>query len=151
MSETPEIVSVSEREIDQVAPLFDAYRCWYGAEPDLSAAKNFLIQRLRNNESSVFMARWNGTPVGFAQLYPVFSSVSLAAVWILNDLFVVPAARRQGIGTLLLETAAEFGREMGAIRLELQTGSGNLEAQAVYNSHGWTRDNEFFRFSLSLV
>lgn len=151
MSEDAEIVNATEHDVEQVAPLFDAYRVWYGAASDLDGSRNFLTQRLRDNQSVVFLARLNGTPVGFTQLYPFFSSVSMANVWVLNDLYVAESARQQGIGTLLLETAAEFGRQTGAIRLELQTGIPNIDAQSVYESHGWVKDNEFFYYSLPLT
>jgi GNAT superfamily N-acetyltransferase len=38
-----------------------------------------------------------------AQLYPSFSSGAMARIFILNDLFVAPEARRRGAGSALLE------------------------------------------------
>jgi GNAT superfamily N-acetyltransferase len=143
-----EIVYASSSDVEQIAPLFDMYRVWYGQTSDLDAARSFLLQRLRNNESVVFLARQDDRPVGFAQLYPLFSSVSMQPVWVLNDLFVVDDARQQGIGSQLLETAAEFARELGAIRLELATAPDNQTAQAVYEKLGWKPNTEFIHYTL---
>lgn len=150
MSKSAEIINVTESQVEEVAALFDAYRVWYGSPSDMDGARNFLSQRLRNNESVIFLARDDGKPVGFTQLYPMFSSVSMGDVWVLNDLFVTESARRTGVGTQLLESAAEFGRQTGAIRLVLQTSIKNHAAQSAYARHGWVKDDEFYYYSLAL-
>ena len=43
-----------------------------------------------------------------------------------------------------------FGRGVGASRLGLGTGVNNTTAQSLYESRGWERDTEFFRYSLDL-
>ncbi len=133
-----------------MAPLFDAYRCWYGQESDPEAAFSFIRQRLHAGESEIFFARIDDRPVAFTQLYPVFSSVSMGRVWILNDLYVDESVRRQGVGTILLETAAEFARELGAIRLQLETKHDNTAAQSAYEAHGWERETDFIHYTLSV-
>ena len=84
-------------DLDDLATLFDQYRVFQGQPADLAAARAFLRERFDHGESVVFMAV-DGTPaVGFAQLYPSFSSVALQRVFILNDLFVhaSPAGARE--------------------------------------------------------
>lgn len=88
--------------------------------------------------------------VGFCQLYPSFSSVSLARTFTLNDLYVVESARKQGIATMLLKAAAEFAKELGAIRLTLSTAISNQAAQHLYEQAGWIRDQDFFVYHLKL-
>jgi GNAT superfamily N-acetyltransferase len=88
--------------------------------------------------------------VGFCQLYPSFSSVSLARTFILNDLYVVESSRKQGIATMLLKVAAELAKELGAIRLTLSTSIGNQAAQSLYEQAGWIRDQEFYVYSLKI-
>ena len=80
-----------------------------------------------------------------------WDSVELQTYWILHDLFVVPGHRAQGTGGMLMTAAADFGRSVGASRLDLGTGVKNLTAQRLYESLGWQRDTEFFRYSLSLT
>ena len=89
-------------------------------------------------------------PVGFTQLYPAFSSVSASRVWILNDLLVLPEARRMGVARALLSSAAEFARADGALRLELETDHDNASAQALYRAMGWVPYDGTLRFRLPL-
>lgn len=139
-------------ELDQVASLFDAYRQFYGQAGDVEAAYAFLRQRIELGESILFWAREpDGTALGFTQLYPSFSSVSLAHIFILNDLFVVPGARRRGVGEHLLAAAAKFARSEGAVRLALSTAVDNAAAQALYERTGWRRDEQFYHYNLPLT
>jgi ribosomal protein S18 acetylase RimI-like enzyme len=85
------------------------------------------------------------------QLYPSFSSGRAAPIYILNDLFMAPAARRKGIGTLLLKKAEELGRAAGAVRLRLSTELTNASAQALYESLGWKRETAFCDYNLDLT
>jgi ribosomal protein S18 acetylase RimI-like enzyme len=138
-------------DLEALVPLFDGYRRFYGQPGDLQLARAFLLERFEHNQSVVFIATDStGSAVGFTQLYPSFSSVSAARIFILNDLFVAPAARRLGVGVQLLEAAAQFGRAVGAVRLSLSTAKDNESAQALYASQGWVRDTGFYVYDLSL-
>jgi GNAT superfamily N-acetyltransferase len=111
-------------DLELIVPLFDAYRQFYERAQDLALAREFLRERLERDHSVIFLAlRSDGTAVGFTQLYPSFSSASARRIFILNDLFVDPGARRSGVGQQLLEAAAEFGRSAGAARLTPFDGS----------------------------
>ncbi len=138
-------------DLDRIAPLFDAYRQFYGQAPDLSLAGEFLCDRLEQNQSVIFLALGpDGLAAGFTQLYPSFSSASAKRIFILNDLFVDPAARRGGVGRALLEAAADFGRSAGAVRLTLATAHTNTSAQSLYEVSGWLRDEIFRSYHLAL-
>jgi GNAT superfamily N-acetyltransferase len=150
--QTVGIHQATRAEIDDIVPLFDAYRQFYGNPSDPESCRAFLVARFEYNQSILFLATdGQGAAVGFAQLYPSFSSGSLAPTFILNDLFVVPSARRQGVGSRLLQTAANYGRALGAIRLTLSTRVSNKEAQALYERQGWNRDSEFYVYHLPLT
>ena len=138
-------------DMDAAAPLFDAYRQFYGQQSDLAAARAFLDERLHRGESVVFLAVADGPEgraVGFMQLYPSFTSVSLGRLWVLNDLFVDPGVRRGGVGRRLLERARDWAVETQAKGLVLSTGVTNKTAQSLYESCGWTRDDEFHHYRL---
>lgn len=137
-------------DIDAVSILFDAYRQFYGQTSDEAAAKTFLRARFEHGQSVVLLAESQGQAVGFTQLYPSFSSVSMARVFVLNDLFVAPTARRLGVGEALLAAAAAHARQLGAVRLSLNTDVQNLPAQALYASLGWERDQKFYAYHLAL-
>jgi GNAT superfamily N-acetyltransferase len=139
-------------DLDGLAPLFESYRRFYQREPEPTRVRAFLADRLRNRDSIVFLARLaeGDEPVGFTQLYPVFSSISVGRALILNDLFVAERARGHGVGRALLERAAAFGRETGALYLELSTGVDNATAQRLYRAAGWRRESGFDHYQLDL-
>ena len=145
-----EIVAATPADVGEAATLFDAYRQFYGKAPDVEAARRFLFARLSKGESVVFLARQQSRAVGFVQLYPVFSSISLMRQWILNDLYVVPEARKLGVGRALTERGRELAEATRANSLTLETASGNMPAQRLYESLGWKRDQEFYRYYLPL-
>jgi len=135
-------------DVDELAPLFDGYRQFYGQRSDLAAARAFLAERLRRDEAVIFVAIAEDAMLGFTQLYPSFSSVSVKRLWILNDLFVSPAARRVGVGRRLLERAREWAVETDAKGLTLTTALTNSAARSLYESCGWRRDDEFAHYQL---
>jgi len=128
-------------DLDALAPLFDAYRQFYAQPSDLHRARDWLAERMARGESVVLLAKdADGEIVGFTQLYPMFSSVRTARLWILNDLFVVAEARRRGVARALLDAAARACREDGAAGLMLETGRDNTAARALYRAAGWHED-----------
>ncbi len=131
-------------DIDLVVPLFDGYRQFYGQGSNAGGARQFLLERFEHGESVIFLAFDGAEPVGFTQLYPSFSSVSMGRIFILNDLFVSETGRRKGVGARLLAAASAYARTLGAIRLGLSTACTNTTAQALYEAQGWVRDDDFF-------
>ncbi len=127
-------------DLDALVPLFDAYRQFYGQPADLERAREWLRSRLRFGESVVFVAMRGSVMVGFTQLYPMFSSVQTERTWILNDLFVDAAVRRSGAGHALIEAAATFAREDGAMGISLEATQDNAAARALYRAAGWNED-----------
>jgi GNAT superfamily N-acetyltransferase len=144
------IETVTADRVDLVAPLFDAYRQFYGRPPDLAGARRFLVERLERGESVILAAIEDGRALGFTQLYPCFSSVSMKPIWILNDLYVADDARRRGVGTRLLQAARDHARSTGAVRLELSTAATNTAAQAAYERDGWERDTAVYHYEYHL-
>jgi ribosomal protein S18 acetylase RimI-like enzyme len=146
-----EIVRASHKDVDRIVSLFDQYRGFYRERANAEGARSFLTERLTKNESVVFLAvDPELDTVGFIQLYPSFSSVSMKRLWILNDLFVLPTARKRGVGEALLRRAEEFARETNAKGLELETWVDNLPAQRLYEKLGWKRNRDFYQYTLYL-
>lgn len=128
-------------DVDALVPLFDAYRQFYDQPTDLRRARNWLRARIGANESVVLLAERDGHAVGFAQLYPMYSSVQTSRIWVLNDLYVSPDQRRLGIARALLNRAIEHARDDGASRVQLETGRRNEAARALYRAAGWREDD----------
>ena len=131
-------------DIDALAPLIASNRQCYEHPTDLAAARAFVAERLSQDEIFLVVAEQNGRAVGFTQLYPSFTSTLLAPIYVLNDLFVDPNIRKMGVGTKLLDAAADFARSVGAVRLTLSTATTNTTAQSVYEQNGWKRDERFY-------
>jgi len=133
-------------DLDLLATLFDEYRQFQGQASDVAAARSFLRERFDHGESVVFVAFDGERGVGFAQLYPSFSSVSLSRVFILNDLFVHDAGRRRGVASQLLSALESYAWSFGAARISLNVARSNVSAQALYAARGWKADDQFFMF-----
>ena len=146
----PTIRRATIDDVGAIAPLFDHYRMFYQQPSDPALAQRFIGERLQRGESVIFLAEVGGKVVGFTQLFPSFSSVRAARAFVLNDLYVDVAARRLGVARALLQTAADFARADGAIRLELETDPDNRSAQALYRHMGWESYEGTLRFRLSL-
>jgi GNAT superfamily N-acetyltransferase len=145
-----EIRQATVGDLDLLVPLFDAYRQFYRQPSEPERARRFLLDRFGHNQSIIFLAFADAAAIGFTQLYPSFSSSAMARIFILNDLFVTPEARRHGAGIALLLAAAEYGRRVGALRLTLSTEVTNTTAQSLYESVGWKRDTVFCAYQLTL-
>lgn len=138
------------RDLDAVAPLFDAYRQFYNQPPDLPRARDFLQERMERRESVVFVAETDdGKIVGFCQLYPTFCSVRAAHTYVLYDLFVSPDVRGTGAGRALMQAAEAHAAKTGAAKMELSTAKANTVAQGLYESQGWVRDDTFLVYGKS--
>ncbi|MGG0719931.1 GNAT family N-acetyltransferase [Robertmurraya massiliosenegalensis] len=146
-----QIYQATLADLEEVATLFDMYRQFYQQPTDLEGARNYIRKRLENKESIIFIVKNNEKPLGFTQLYPIFSSISMARAWILNDLFVEKDARKQGVGEMLLHKAKEFAVQTGSKSISLSTALDNHSAQRLYEKHGYIRDSQFYHYELNLV
>jgi len=74
-------------DLESLGVLFDAYRKFYGKQGDIIGAGIFIKERLKNNDSEIFVAanEEDGVLMGFVQLYPLFSSTRMKRLWLLNE------------------------------------------------------------------
>ena len=146
----PHIRHATPDDLDGLAPLFDAYRRFYEQPGDVALASEYLHERMERRESAILVAEADGQLLGFCQLYPTWCSVAAARIFVLYDLFVDADVRRSGVGRALMLAAQDFGRQAGAVRLDLSTARTNARAQALYESLGWRRDDVYLVYNLSL-
>lgn len=134
-------------DLDALAVLFDAYRQFYAQSSDVPGARAFLAARLHDDESVIFIATAPDGAFGFTQLYPLFTSVGMRRLWLLNDLFVAADARRLGVASALMQAAHAHARDTGAAGVLLETQRTNHSAQALYRKLGYERnDSTEFHF-----
>jgi ribosomal protein S18 acetylase RimI-like enzyme len=135
-------------DLEHAGKLFADYRVFYGQPFDIEAAKTFLANRIRQKDSVMFVVVDEEQYVGFAQLYPSFSSVGLKEIWILNDLYVDAQHRQKGIAQALIQHILEYSKTTGRKRLVLSTAYDNRIAQNLYEKSGFIKE-EFFNYEKS--
>ncbi len=77
-----------DQDLGDLVRMFEAYLNFYSVIRSASEIQNFIRERMHYQDSVIFIAYGCATDakVGFAQLYPTFSSLSLKRQFILNDL-----------------------------------------------------------------
>ena len=145
------IITASLENLNQITSLFDQYMVFYGKESNIEKHREFIRSRLLYDESTIFLALNNeNQPAGFVQNYYCFSSVSLGRIVILNDLFVVPKFRKQGIAEKLIRKTFDHAAAIGAVRVDLGTEKTNTTAQKIYERIGFIKEEDFYNYSYSL-
>lgn len=139
---------ISIADIENVSKLFDEYRIFYEKKSDQEGAKKFLLERIENKESEIFVAESDENELaGFVQLYPVFSSTRMKRLWLLNDLYVNKNYRGHGISVLLIDEAKKLCRETNACGLVLETAKSNGIGNSLYPKTGFSLDMEHNYYS----
>jgi ribosomal protein S18 acetylase RimI-like enzyme len=135
--------------LNDLVGLFDQYRIFYKKDSDLEGAEKFLSERIKNQESVIYIYYDKNIPVGFTQLYPKYSSARMVRNWILNDLYVLKGYRKTGIATQLINKAIEFAISNDANFIQLETQVDNFVAQKLYQHLGFELqgpDEEFLLY-----
>jgi len=107
-------------------------------EDELSATAELLREALFGGRpaAEALIAERGAEPLGYALFFPTFSTfLAKQGVW-LEDLFVRPAHRGQGVGRELLAAVAARTRERGGERLEWAALDWNELALGFYRSIG---------------
>jgi ribosomal protein S18 acetylase RimI-like enzyme len=138
-------------KLDDVANLFDQYRIFYSQQSSPSAARDFLLERIKNKESEIFFASQNDVVLGFVQLYYSFSSVGMKKIIILNDLYIAAKARKQGVAKALIAKVKDFCLENKITKVTLSTQKNNQAAQCLYVLEGFVNDDNFLTYGLEIT
>jgi ribosomal protein S18 acetylase RimI-like enzyme len=144
------IESVGEAELPALLPMMRAYCDFYEAAPsdeDLLGLARALIDDPRREGVQLIARDDDGTPLGFATVFWTWQTLNAARAGVMNDLFVVPEARRRGIGRELIAECRRHCREHGAAALVWETAPDNATAQGLYRSLG-AREEQWLSFSL---
>ncbi len=139
------IIEANIEHLEDIVPLFDAYRIFYKQPSDLESAKRFLKNRILNDESIIYVAYKGSEAIGFTLLYPLFSSVSMKPMYLLNDLYVKNNYRGQGIGEALINRAKALCEKEQNKGLALQTAADN-PAQKLYERLGFVKDHDLYYY-----
>src|SRR5512138_3478702 len=119
------------------AALFDEYRQHYGANPAPEAVTSWMRELVRSGKGRIYAAGSGSRACGICSTAVVPAALTLRTVWLVRDLYVAPAARRQGVAKELLAHVADDARAAGAHRLSLQTETANTHAIELYARNGF--------------
>jgi GNAT superfamily N-acetyltransferase len=146
------IRKATQEDLIQLSKLFDEYRMFYHKTSDLAGAQQFLSDRLKKNDSEIFVAEDNEKLVGFVQLYPLFSSTRMKRYWLLNDLYVNGGFRGKGFSKALIEEAKELCRTSNSCGMYLETGKENIIGNQLYPSAGFKKYDEvnFYEWTIDV-
>jgi GNAT superfamily N-acetyltransferase len=142
---------VGEADLGDLLPLMRAYCDFYEATPGDAELEQLARALLADpeHEGVQLIARAEGEPLGFATIYWYWQTLSAGRAALMNDLFVVPESRGQGVGRALIEECARRAREHGATQLVWETAPGNETAQRLYRGFDATEDR-WIAYSLAL-
>jgi GNAT superfamily N-acetyltransferase len=144
------ISTVGEADLGELLPMMRAYCDFYEVAPadaDLEALARALIADPEHEGIQLIARGAEGEPLGFATVYWYWQTLSAARAALMNDLFVVPEARGQGVGRALIEECRRRGREHGAAELAWETAPDNETAQRLYRSLD-AREERWISYSL---
>jgi GNAT superfamily N-acetyltransferase len=119
------------------AALLDQYRQHFGANPAPEAVTSWMQELVLCGRWRIYAAACGDRVDGICSSAVVPAALTLRTVWLVRDLYVVPAARRQGVARALLAHVAGDARAAGAHRLSLQTETANTHAIELYARNGF--------------
>jgi GNAT superfamily N-acetyltransferase len=146
------IETVGEAHLAALMPLMRAYCDFYDVHPgdaDLEALARALIADPEHEGVQLIARSEEGEPLGFATVYWSWQTLNAARAGVMNDLFVVPEARGQGVGRALIEECRRRCRERGATRLVWETAPDNETAQRLYRALD-AREERWISYSLEV-
>jgi ribosomal protein S18 acetylase RimI-like enzyme len=136
----------------RVAALFDEYRNHYGRPPSPPATQAWLLDQLAQQRMSLAAAVGDADRFcGFITTTVMPASLMLGTVWSIRDLYVAPGHRRTGIAGRLLQYTVDNARAAGALRVSLQTETGNVAALALYRAAGFRPVDGLKLLNLTLI
>ncbi len=116
--------------------LHDFNREYDEPTPEVEVLTATCRRLLEDDEITVLLAGDGPDGLALLRFRPALWAEGLEAY--LQELYVIPALRGQGIGRALLETAIELSRQRGAAGIDLNTGETDTAARGLYESMGFT-------------
>jgi GNAT superfamily N-acetyltransferase len=151
IAESTRIDPVAPGQLGRLLPLIAAYQRFYEVEKiDQGRNRAFFSRFIAPSEDGLLLGAWRGGKlVGYACLYWSFTSLVPAETVLMNDLYVDPSARGEGVGRALIEASADVTRERDAHHLEWMTAPDNEAAQRLYDSTDAER-SEWIEYELPI-
>lgn len=137
-------------DLDRLVPLFDDYRQHFKQASSPVAIEAYLKERIEAEQAKIYLAHTDQEVHGFVVLYPSFSSIGLAPIWILNDFYLKSGNQKRLMAKQLLDKICEDCRDSGVIRIELTTRKENPKLHRLYKDYGFEKDYKYDHYFLQL-
>lgn len=135
------LVDINERYAHEIADMTEAE----AAEDDREYLAEVTPELVSRPLGAFVVARLDGRPVGCGALKPF----PLAGTAEVKRMYTAPEARRRGVSRAVLGRLEVVASELGYTRMQLETGTEQPEALALYESHGWHRIPPYGRYRAS--
>ena len=144
---------VGEADLAGLLPLMRDYCDFYEVTPsdaDLLAMSRALIADPEREGLQLIARDDAGTAIAFTTIFWSWSTLSASRIGVMNDLFVIPAARGTGTAEALIRLGLDYCRDHGASVLSWQTARDNDRARALYERIGARRE-QWLDYSLGVT
>lgn len=143
-----EVSTLSAADLDEIAPLQEevhalhiAHSDWLFLHVDRATLAERTRGRLADEETRAFIARRDGTAVGYAigrtRVRPASSISREHRTLYLEEIGVRSDCRKTGVGRLLVEALVATAREEGIDRVEIDVWAFNAEARGFFERLGF--------------
>jgi GNAT superfamily N-acetyltransferase len=132
------IVALDRARLPVLLRMWRGYQEFYQVSEIDEARNREHVQLILDNTAlgRIHLAIADDVPIGFSTVYYTFASTRSCRIALLNDLYVVPERRREGVGRALIEHAIEGARKEGIRYVRWSTAAANAEAQRLYDAYG---------------
>lgn len=129
----------TEDHLSGLTLLLEEYRVQSGSRPNPRASRSFLKERLKREDSVIFICTVKGEMAGFVQLFAKPSTLELKEYFTISDLFVLEQFSQSGVLAALLNEAQThcMFEEGGGLFIETEKSAGLGE---LFIEFGWKPD-----------
>jgi ribosomal protein S18 acetylase RimI-like enzyme len=106
------------------------------ATPGVEALTKRIVEVLEAGAATILLGGQRPDGIAVLRFRPAIFEPKQTAY--LEELYVAPARRGEGLGRALLEAAIDLARDEGASWIELGTSEDDVAARALYESAGFT-------------
>lgn len=142
------IVPATTEHLEALLSLWAGYQGFYKVQ-NIDEVKNRAFIEdilLRPDAGLIHVVIQDGIAVGFSTLYFTYASTAVSQVAVLNDLYVDPAYRQQGLARQLLDHAQQTVKDLDIPVLRWMTQESNSAAQKLYEQY--SKPSEWLLYSV---
>lgn len=135
---TVEIIKLTEELMEPTRQLLARYiNSTCEDESFLSKCEGAIINLQKDKNAQLYLAKYNHMYVGFVTVYWGFSTTTGKPILRVQDIYIEPEHRNNGIAYRLLEFCEELARDRGSNSLRLETDTDNIHARNLYEKFGF--------------